>query len=76
MPEGCKQVILPYNRNAPILRLLVYPEVHFVWGGGVTLGRHDVVNEIMAKYAGQGKSGAIKAAAELIRAGYKENARW
>ena len=76
MPEGCKRVILPYNRNAPILRLLVYPEVHFVWGGGVTLGRHDVVNEIMKKYAGQGKSGAIKAAAELIRAGYKENARW
>jgi hypothetical protein len=35
-----------------------------------------VVNEIMTKYEGQGKPGAIKAAAELIRAGYKENARW
>lgn len=75
VPEGCTKVILPYNANAPILKLLVYPEVQFQWGG-VTPGRHDVVNEIMKKYAGQGRSGAIKAAAELVRAGYKENARW
>lgn len=36
----------------------------------------DKVLSILLKYRGQGKPGAIKAAAELIRAGYKENARW
>ena len=34
------------------------------------------VAQILNKYRGQGKTGAIKAAAELIRAGYKDNARW
>jgi hypothetical protein len=32
--------------------------------------------EILNKYVGQGKSGAIKCAAELIKAGFKDNARW
>lgn len=34
------------------------------------------VNQILNKYVGQGKAGALKAAAELIKAGYKEHARW
>ena len=34
------------------------------------------VSDILNKYVGQGKPGAIKCAAELIRAGFKENARW
>jgi hypothetical protein len=75
VPEGCAAVIVPYNKSAPILRLLVYPEVTFTWDG-VTPQAHPAVDHIMRKYAGQGKPGAIKAAAELIRAGYKENAKW
>lgn len=75
VPEECTAVILPYNRQAPILKLLVYPRVEFRWDG-ITHGNHTVVNTIMRKYAGQGKAGAIKCAAELIKAGYKENARW
>jgi len=34
------------------------------------------VHDIMQKYAGLGKVGAIKATAELVRAGFKQNARW
>jgi hypothetical protein len=34
------------------------------------------VSDIIHKYLGQGKAGALKAAAELIKAGYKDNARW
>ena len=34
------------------------------------------VQDILNKYAGQGKPGAIRAAAELIKAGYNRNARW
>ena len=58
-----------WTPHLPLLRLVMYPQVHL----------HDCadkVNDIMDKYVGQGKPGAIKAAAELIRAGFKENARW
>jgi hypothetical protein len=75
IPEGCVSVKLPYNKSAPILRLLVYPEVTFTWDG-VTTQAHPFVDEVMRKYAGQGRAGAIRAAAELVKAGYKENARW
>jgi hypothetical protein len=75
VPEGCAAVIVPYNRSAPILRLLQYPEVSFTWDG-VTKQAHPAVDAIMRKYAGQGRTGAIKAAAELIKAGYKDNAKW
>lgn len=34
------------------------------------------VDDIINKYLGQGKSGALKCAAELIKAGYRDNARW
>lgn len=39
-------------------------------------GAPQQVQIILDTYAGEGKQGAIKAAAELIKAGYKENARW
>jgi len=31
---------------------------------------------ILNKHVGGGKAGALKCALELIKAGYKENARW
>jgi hypothetical protein len=34
------------------------------------------INKILDKYVGQGKPGALACAVELIKAGYKENARW
>jgi len=36
----------------------------------------DQLQRILDKYAGQGRKGALTCAAELIRAGFKENARW
>jgi hypothetical protein len=33
------------------------------------------VTQIIQKYLGKGQSGALQCAAELIRAGYKENAK-
>jgi hypothetical protein len=56
----------------PILRSLVAHKVEALKGKH----RQDVVNVILNKYAGEGKPGALKAAAELVRAGYKEHARW
>ena len=61
--------VCTYSKSLPVLRLMVYPTVHIY-------DAPPQLNDIINKYKGQGKPGALKAAAELIRAGYKENARW
>lgn len=63
------QCILTCNPHLPLLRCLQSDSVDLhaaPW----------TVTTIMSKYAGQGKAGAIRCAGELIKAGYKENARW
>jgi hypothetical protein len=70
MPVELKGTIwLDYNRELPLLRLLELPDCMLSYAP-------DPVKEILNKYMGQGKAGAIKAAVELVKAGYKENARW
>lgn len=58
-----------YASDLPLLRLCGYSSV-------VILDGPDEVKVIMEKYAHTGRSGALKAAAELIRAGYRKNAQW
>ena len=58
-----------YGAHIPLLRLIMYDRVIF-WEAP------EQAAEIIDKYAGEGKPGALKAAAELIKAGYKDNARW
>jgi hypothetical protein len=58
-----------YDAHLPLLRLTMYDSVNILWAP-------EQVEKIIDKYAGEGKPGAIKAAAELIRAGYKDNAKW
>jgi hypothetical protein len=58
-----------YSPHLPLLRLLNYART-------TTFGAPYYVKKIMAKYAGQGKRASLSCAAELIRAGYKDNARW
>ena len=62
---------ISYSRKLPLLRLLMHD--HVSWTNN---GPPRAVVNIMQKYALTAKAGAIKAAAELIKAGYKENARW
>jgi hypothetical protein len=50
--------------------------IQFIWALLATDIPVEPVNSIMNKYLGQGKPGAIKCAAELIKAGFKDNARW
>jgi len=58
-----------WRDQLPLLRLLTL--------GHLSLeDAPDPVRNTIYKYLGQGKPGAIKAAAELIKAGYRENARW
>jgi hypothetical protein len=69
MPVELKDRIwLDYTFDLPLLRLLETKDMMSY--------APDPVRVILAKYAGQGKPGALKAAAELVREGYKQNARW
>lgn len=64
-------IYISYSRKLPLLRLLMHDRVSWT-----NAGPPRIVVNIMQKYEGQGKPGAIKAAAELVKAGYKDNARW
>lgn len=71
-------ISLIYNDHLPLLRLVSADIVHVgsPGGGYARLKPFEPVNTIINKYTGQGKAGAIKAAAELVKAGFKDNARW
>lgn len=58
-----------YSPTLPLLRLCNYQ--HWVLDKSPF-----AVTAILIKHKGKGRSGALLAAAELIRAGYAENARW
>jgi hypothetical protein len=58
-----------YDENLPLLRTLVAPKI-WPHPDQVELER------ILHKYAGQGKPGTIKCCVELIKAGFKGNAKW
>jgi hypothetical protein len=72
--EGCPETlsgkfIVRYTPTLHLLRLLQYSNFH------VQKIPPDV-SSILQAFRGKGKSGALLAAAEMIKAGYKENARW
>jgi len=70
MPKVLKgQIWLDYDVQLPLLRLL--ETTAFVLSYAP-----DQVRNILNKYSGQGKPGALKAAAELVREGFKQNAKW
>lgn len=53
----------------PLLRLLAYSQAR-------VSGAPAQVEQIISKYAGQGKAAALNCALELKQAGYAENAKW
>ena len=78
LTPGVSHIKLTYNEHMPLLRLLDLP-------GGFQIPAPDQESwdyseppweKILEPYMGEGRKGAIKAAAELVKAGYKENARW
>jgi hypothetical protein len=58
-----------YSQSLPLLKLLQYKELDIS-------GAPAVVTEILLKYAGTGKKNILLATRELVKAGFKENARW
>jgi hypothetical protein len=80
LPLTAQALRLNMSPQLPLLRLTErsYP---IVWGyptslGGMSNTQMRTATEIITKYAGTGKAGALKAAAELIKADCKANARW
>ena len=80
LPETLKGVFfVSWNPKLPLLRSLVAKEIDLRGDLSFTNAKYGEmfqVRDILNKYAGEGKVGALKAAAELIRAGFKDNARW
>lgn len=75
--EGAPSVIpgwfrLTYSPSLPLLRTLVAKQGVMFWDAPEKVTQ--ILND--PEFKGKGRSGAIKAAIHLIRAGYKENARW
>ena len=71
IPHMGDNLYCDYKKDLPLLRLLNFPK-HKV----ILIKAPKKMWVILEKYMGSGRSGAIKCAAELIRAGYKENAKW
>ncbi len=63
---------ITYDAQLPLLRTLSAQEIQFF---NMT-EKSQQVAAILNKYMGQGKAGAIRAAAELAKAGFKGNAKW
>jgi len=78
LPDSEYAINITYTEQLPLLRLVDAENVHI---GSTGFGydrykRYEPVDAIINKYVGQGKAGAIKAAAELVKLGFKDNARW
>jgi hypothetical protein len=69
--KGVYQCTLNYSKHLHLLRCLqTTDQIH------VVNYPPPEINQILNKYAGSGKKGALACAAELIKAGFKDNARW
>lgn len=69
--QGVRECTLTYSAHLPLLRCLqTTNQIH------VVNYPPPEINQILNKYKDQGKAGALRAAAELVKSGFKENARW
>ena len=67
---------ISYSETLPLLRTLVAQQiVFFPWADDITAPAGKVL-EILKKYAGQGRAGAIDCKRELVAAGFERNAKW
>jgi len=83
LPDHMNALRLNISPHLPLLRLtqLNMKPYQLRWGYWKQYGGEDnlqlvAATEIINAHLGTGKAGAIKAAAQLIRAGCKDNARW
>lgn len=73
-PTNMGVINISYDPNLPLLRCLNSQlDINLVGGDSDTTLK---LENIMTRYLGSDKAGMLKCAAEMIRAGYKDNARW
>jgi len=71
------RVEITYTPTLPVLRLLVAPAIWFTADTkDEYLDDGIAVENILMKYAGQGRAAAIDCKRELVAAGFEGNARW
>lgn len=72
-----KLLWIPFRKNMPLLKIFFVEGLQSVYVNAATADRSDArtIQDILNKYLASGAKGAILAAAELTRAGYKEMAR-
>lgn len=71
------RVEITYTPTLPVLRLLVAPGIWFsVDTKDEYIDDGIAVENILMKYAGQGRAAAIDCKRELVAAGFEGNARW
>ena len=73
LPTQARLVDITYQPDLPMLKLINQPRVtvRTAITGDVMYDLSDIIN-----YAGEGKAGALKAAVQMVKAGYKGNAKW
>jgi hypothetical protein len=76
MPKNLDKFGFTFDPNLPMLKALQAEKVVLYAKEGTDNTLALDCYKILDKYVGQGKPGALKAAAELIRAGLKDTARW
>lgn len=68
-----RTIMFSYGENLPLLKLLTIKELQMIEIHKAY--DDDEIEMILNKYLGKGKSGMLACAAELTRAGHKENAK-
>ena len=66
---------IDYHKDLPLLRLMSVKNLQGVKFYPFTSPKFLEIQQILKKYLGTGPGGALACAAELIKAGYKENAK-
>lgn len=76
MPNTLQVFGFTFDPHLPMLKSLQAAKISLYAKEGLDNQQALTCYKILDKYVGQGKPGAIKAAAELIKAGLKDTARW
>lgn len=74
LPPDARQVDITYQKHLPMLKLINQKQVNI--RAPLTGELMTDITDILNDHAGKGKPGAIMCAGALIKAGYRDNARW
>ena len=76
LPTTCYEIELPWIDDLPLLRLLLVKDLYkLAFWADIHNTVHEDVAEIILRHAPQGRAGLSACATELIKAGYRGNAK-